>query len=159
MNSIILWYHLLTRGASGYNSALGNLCACVCVWTGRILLPHPKLSKISIHDLHMVCSNRLSEKILQRRLHSAKKACNTLHVRIATVKPYPQFNREALIRSKPYLCNCAVHVAIACTVTRLLELKTRVRLRTGSDVDLYCMMRLSKDQSGIYGAVLQLQSR
>ena len=89
------------------------------------------------------------------------------------MKHYPWFNTEGLIRGKPNVCNCAVQVAIACEVNRmgvhrhvhtvesLFELKTRVRLKAGFDVDLCCLMQLLKDWSGnfVYKAVLAVVSR
>ena len=42
------------------------------------------------------------------------------------------------------------------TVTRLLELKTRVRLKAGSEVDLCCLVQLLIDWSGICIAVLNV---
>ena len=74
------------------------------------------------------------------------------------MKPYPWFNTEALIRGKPYECNfampialnvhsvqdvqfaCYTYVYIIIMFTSLLKLKTKEKLKAGSEVDLCCLM-------------------
>ena len=53
------------------------VCMCECVYGQAEFFSGVQNSSKSayMHGLYMICSNRLSEKILKRRLHSGEKAC------------------------------------------------------------------------------------
>ena len=147
---------LTPSGISGYSSALGSLCVCVClicVWTGRILPRRPKLFKISVHGLHMICSKRLSEKILQKRLHSGEKSLQTFCMYVATMKPYLGFNTEALVWGKPYICNGVEHVALGYKVQYAFRVCIHVRTygRDRSQGCLWAQDYSNKAEGWIWG--------